>query len=144
MKETPRIMRLFAGLGTVSGVLLAIGVAADAQNHRWIDSAGNIHFSESIENIPKRYRNQVVPPTPTVILSRQDMMRIQQEARRREMEMRRAEEMKKRDQARKQQEFEREAERRRREDERLRRIDEAKRQEEALRRGQREVIDTAE
>ncbi|GEM_PF-6566002 len=38
-----------------------------AQRFRYIDSAGNIIFVDSISEVPPKYRDQVLPPTPTPI-----------------------------------------------------------------------------
>lgn len=44
--------------------LLSFSSAALAQTLRYIDDSGNIHWVDSVTQIPPRYRNQVVPPTP--------------------------------------------------------------------------------
>lgn len=35
-----------------------------AQSFRYMDESGNIHFVDSISEVPPRYRNQVLAPTP--------------------------------------------------------------------------------
>jgi hypothetical protein len=54
---------------------------AHAQRYRYMDSAGNIHFVDSLGDIPRHYREQVIPPTPTPVLSarqRQDLQRAKE------------------------------------------------------------------
>jgi hypothetical protein len=46
---------------------------AFAQQHRYMDSSGNIHFVDSLSQVPQRYREQVVPPTPTPVLDRRGL-----------------------------------------------------------------------
>ncbi len=43
-----------------------------------MDSAGNIRFADSIEQVPRQYRGQIFPPTPTPVLDK----RAQQELKR--------------------------------------------------------------
>jgi hypothetical protein len=38
-----------------------------------MDSSGNIHFVDSLSEVPPRYREQVVPPTPTPVLDRKGL-----------------------------------------------------------------------
>ena len=42
---------------------------AEAQRYRYMDSSGNLHFVDSIGDIPRQYRQQVFPPTPTPVLN---------------------------------------------------------------------------
>ena len=58
----------------VLAVLMACtAVPASAQSYKYIDDAGNIYFVDDINQIPYRYRNQILgDPTPTpVILDKQ-------------------------------------------------------------------------
>ena len=88
---------------------LVVIASADAQRFRYIDSSGNIHFVDSLSQVPERYMNQVVPPTPTPVYDRRAIQekkrqeqaaarelaaqknREQAEARRREAQRRQAE-----------------------------------------------------
>lgn len=44
---------------------------AEAQRYRYMDSSGNLHFVDSLGEIPRQYRQQVVPATPTPVLTTQ-------------------------------------------------------------------------
>lgn len=61
-----------------------------AQALRYVDEAGNIRFAEGLKQVPRQYREQIVPPTPTPVLDKralQEKKRLEMEAmRRREME----------------------------------------------------------
>jgi len=50
---------------------------AEAQRYRYMDSSGNLHFVDSIGAIPREYRQQVVPPTPTPVLDNRQRMELQ-------------------------------------------------------------------
>ena len=53
--------------------LLALATAAAASDYyKWVDAAGSIHFSDSLEGVPPQYRNQIEAgqmkePTPIPI-----------------------------------------------------------------------------
>ncbi len=87
--------------------IVAVGtlaLAGHAERFRYMDSAGNIRFADSIDQVPRQYREQIYPPTPTPVLDKraqQELMRAKEkeESRRihaerekkREAEKRRAE-----------------------------------------------------
>jgi hypothetical protein len=75
------------------GLLAACSGQAQAQQVRYMDSSGNIHFVDSLSEVPARYREQIVPPTPTPVLDRRGMQAKKraeaQAARDRQMEERR-------------------------------------------------------
>jgi len=48
-----------------------------AQSFRYMDESGNLHWVDSIEQIPPRYRSQVLLPTPYVTLSAEEKRRRQ-------------------------------------------------------------------
>ena len=48
-----------------------------AQSFRYMDESGNLHWVDSIEQIPPRYRSQVLVPTPYVTLSAEEKRRRQ-------------------------------------------------------------------
>jgi Na+-translocating ferredoxin:NAD+ oxidoreductase RnfG subunit len=64
-----------------------------AQQIRYMDSSGNLHFVDDLSQVPPRYRQQVVPYTPTPVLDkRQQQAKYRQEQallRRKEQEERR-------------------------------------------------------
>jgi hypothetical protein len=62
-------------------VCFAGGIAVCmAQQIRYMDSSGNLHFVDDLSQVPGRYRQQVVPYTPTPVLDkRQLQMKLQQE-----------------------------------------------------------------
>jgi hypothetical protein len=39
-----------------------------------MDSSGNLRFADSIKDVPKEYRQQIYPPTPTPVLTRQQQV----------------------------------------------------------------------
>jgi hypothetical protein len=44
-----------------------------------MDSSGNLHFADSIKEVPKQYREQIYPPTPTPVLNRQQQLQKRME-----------------------------------------------------------------
>jgi hypothetical protein len=46
--------------------LLGSLIALISQGYSYVDEAGNIHFVERLDQIPTRYRYQVVKPSPTL------------------------------------------------------------------------------
>lgn len=52
-------------------LLVALGAnhtlshTAYSQSFRFMDEAGNIYFVDRLEDVPPKYRNQVLKPTPT-------------------------------------------------------------------------------
>ena len=96
-------------------VSIMIGVfttCAEAQRYRYVDGSGNIHFVDSWKEVPRQYREQIVPATPTPILDektirerqrkreqagREQRTKIEREQQRREKERRQLE--KRREQA---------------------------------------------
>jgi hypothetical protein len=56
-----------------------------AQQIRYMDSSGNIHFVDNVYQVPPRYREQVMTPTPVPVLDRKalaEKKRQEQQARR--------------------------------------------------------------
>ncbi|MEY4701447.1 MAG: hypothetical protein RL326_1634 [Pseudomonadota bacterium] len=49
------------------------------QSLRYMDSSGNLHFADSIKEVPKQYREQIYPPTPTPVLNRQQQLQKRME-----------------------------------------------------------------
>jgi hypothetical protein len=105
-------MNLYRRVCTVVVLIAAlflVDTSAEAQRFRYIDSSGNIHFVDSLSQVPERYMSQVVPPTPTPVYDRRALQekkrqeqaaareaaaqksREQTEARRREAQRRQAE-----------------------------------------------------
>jgi hypothetical protein len=70
-------------------VIFSHGVAqCSAQQHRYMDSSGNIHFVDNVYQVPQRYREQVMTPTPVPVLDRKALMekqRLEQQAKREKM-----------------------------------------------------------
>lgn len=46
--------------------LFLIPLSASSQSFRYMDESGNIHFVDNVTQIPPRYRNQVLYPTPVM------------------------------------------------------------------------------
>lgn len=76
------------------GVLLVsvtLSLKSQAQSLRYMDSSGNVRFADSIKEVPREYREQIYPATPTPVLTRQQQAqkrmqeeRVQREKLRRE------------------------------------------------------------
>jgi hypothetical protein len=60
-------------------VAVSCVVTADAyaQSYRYMDSSGNIHFVDSLSDVPRQYREQLVPPTPTPVLDARQRKELQ-------------------------------------------------------------------
>ena len=56
-------------------VLLLVREYSSAQSFRYMDESGNLHWVDSIDQIPQRYRSQVLVPTPYVTLSQEERQR---------------------------------------------------------------------
>lgn len=70
-----------------------------AQQHRYMDSSGNIHFVDNVYQVPQRYREQVMTPTPVPVLDRKALMekqRQEQQAKREKMAEERRKQMEER------------------------------------------------
>jgi type IV secretory pathway VirB10-like protein len=85
-------------------VILSLANLANSQQFRYMDDAGNIFFVDHLSKIPKEYRAQVAPPTPTPVLTKeqQDAARRKiraEEQRRNDEEMRKDRERKQRSSA---------------------------------------------
>lgn len=73
-------------LCTISGCALVVAFLlapcdANAQRYRYMDSSGNIHFVDSWKQVPREFREQIVPPTPTPVLderAKKDLQRRQE------------------------------------------------------------------
>ncbi len=62
--------------------LLSVAGLCFAQGYRYMDGSGTIHFADSISEVPRQYRHQIYPPTPTPVLDK----RGQAQARRAQQE----------------------------------------------------------
>jgi tetrahydromethanopterin S-methyltransferase subunit A len=87
----------------------------EAQQFRYMDSSGNIHFVESVNQVPPRYREQVMTPTPVPVLDKKQLA-----------EKRRQEQIEKREKAQEERKKKIEEREKKREEEKLRK-EEAKR-----------------
>jgi hypothetical protein len=59
------IMNKLTGLlGITLLLLLHAPLAAQGQSFRYMDEAGQLHWVDSIQEVPRRYLNQVLAPTP--------------------------------------------------------------------------------
>ncbi len=71
------VMSILRRIAVLSAVTVSLGVfagAANAQQYRYMDEAGNIHFVDSVSQVPPRYREQVAPSTPTPVLDKKALM----------------------------------------------------------------------
>ncbi len=80
----------------LSALSLSFGVArtSHGQSLRYIDSSGNVRFADSIKEVPREYREQIYPATPTPVLTRQQQMQRQMQQDRIQKDKLRAEQMK--------------------------------------------------
>lgn len=80
------------------GLLVVVGaLCAQAQQFRYMDHSGNIHFVESLNDVPRQYRHQIVPPTPTPVLDARQKKELQRAKERELRERQRQIENKKRE-----------------------------------------------
>lgn len=70
-------MRALSLIFPVVLVVVAVQSDAHAQRYRYMDSSGNIHFVESLNDVPRPYRQQIVPPTPTPVLDARQKKELQ-------------------------------------------------------------------
>jgi type IV secretory pathway VirB10-like protein len=70
--------------------------SAHAERYRYVDSSGNIHFVNSLKQVPREYMHQIMTPTPRPVYSKREMRRIEAEKRRRQREKEAAERRKQR------------------------------------------------
>ena len=63
----------------ILGLVLPLSAMAQGVNYK--DEAGNINFVERLEDVPVRYRPQIVKPTPTPDLSPRDQRKYDSEKR---------------------------------------------------------------
>ena len=70
---------------------------AHAQRYRYMDGSGNIHFVDSLSDVPRQYREQLVPPTPTPVLDDRQRRELQQRKEREVRERQRQIDAKKRE-----------------------------------------------
>ena len=72
-------------------------VDASAQRYRYMDSSGNIHFVESWKQVPREFRDQIVPPTPTPVLDAKARRQFEHEKERQVRDAQRKAEKRKRE-----------------------------------------------
>ncbi len=91
-------MKSSFALPLMIGLLIIASVpGSQAQQFRYMDNSGNIHFVESINDVPRQYRHQIVPPTPTPVLDARQKKELQRAKERELRERQRQIENKKRD-----------------------------------------------
>lgn len=76
---------------------MACASIAQAQRYRYMDSSGNIHFVDALNDVPRQYRQQIVPPTPTPVLDARQKKELQRTKERELKERQRQLENKKRE-----------------------------------------------
>lgn len=70
-------MRLFLFILCFSCLILVLREYSVAQSFRYMDESGNLHWVDTLDQIPPRYRSQVLLPTPYVTLSAEEKRRRQ-------------------------------------------------------------------
>jgi len=78
-------------------LLSLLACDAHAQQYRYMDSSGNIHFVDSLGDVPRQYRQQLVPPTATPVLDARQRRELQQRKEREQKERQHQIEAKKRE-----------------------------------------------
>jgi len=87
-------------IGLVFSTALVVLVYTDepaADQIRYMDQSGNIIFVDKLSQVPKEYMNQIMTPTPTPALSKQEVAELQRKRRAEQMEKERKERERKRD-----------------------------------------------
>ncbi len=71
----------FVGLITTSVCVVGFSKVdiSHGQSLRYMDSSGNLRFADSIKDVPKEYREQIYPPTPTPVLTKQQQFQKRME-----------------------------------------------------------------
>ena len=93
-----RGMRFTWHLSTVVGLFFLMTISSvEAQRYRYMDSSGNLHFVETLNDVPRQYRQQIVPATPTPVLDARQKKEIQRTKERELRERQRQIENKKRE-----------------------------------------------
>lgn len=71
MKTFPAILAM------ILVVFLLAPSDAIAQRYKYMDASGNIHFVDSWKQVPREFREQIVPPTPTPVLDEKGKKQLQ-------------------------------------------------------------------
>jgi hypothetical protein len=114
--------------GTIASIimsaafLVATVAVCCAQGMRYMDSSGTIHFVDSINQVPRQYRAQIYPPTPTPVLDKRAQAQVRRAQKDEDDRRIRAERDKKREEEQRKMEYERQ---RQKEERELRRREEA-------------------
>lgn len=91
-------MKYSVALSLMIGFLIvASALRAHTQQFKYMDNSGNIHFVESLNDVPRQYRHQIVPPTPTPVLDARQKKELQRAKERELRERQRQIENKKRE-----------------------------------------------
>ncbi|MEN9845931.1 MAG: hypothetical protein RIS36_1078 [Pseudomonadota bacterium] len=91
-------MKRFLSLSLFIVVVSSLGASdAHAQHYRYMDSSGNINFVDSLSDVPRQYREQLVPPTPTPVLDARQRRELQNRKEREARERQRQIDAKKRE-----------------------------------------------
>jgi type IV secretory pathway VirB10-like protein len=91
-------MKRFSAIYLLASTVFFLCVTdAHAQQHRYMDSSGNIHFVDSLSDVPRQYREQLVPPTPTPVLDARQRKELQHRKEREVRDRQRQMEAKKRE-----------------------------------------------
>lgn len=78
---------------TIGGffTVLLITTFVYADQIRYMDKAGNIIFVDKMADVPAQYKNQVIRPTPTPVLTKKDINDLKKQQREQEAEIKRKE-----------------------------------------------------
>lgn len=96
----------------LTALLFSVHSPASAQQVRYMDSSGNIHFVDNVYQVPPRYRQQVETPTPAPVLDRKALA----EKKRQEQQAKRENAAKEKEKRKEERERKAEEERRKREE----------------------------
>ena len=94
MSRTKIAVTLLLACAAVSALWIGEPVADQI---RYMDEAGNIIFVDKLSEVPKEYMHQIMTPTPTPVISKQEAAEMQRKRRQEQMEKERKEREKKRE-----------------------------------------------
>jgi len=99
----------------LTGVYAVFPAGSQADQLKYMDDAGNIHFVDRLAQVPPKYKEQIVPPTPTPVLDKRQIAQLKRAQKEAEAERIRKEHEKEREHQHRQMMIERERNREERE-----------------------------
>lgn len=90
-------LRLWAGAAILVVCLITVPRETTAQSLNYVDEGGNIHFADTINDVPMQYRHQLIPPQPTLVPGSKSAREYERMVKAREREAERLKRKKERD-----------------------------------------------